>query len=154
MARQLDVRYIQFYTDGSAARKVEPIAPIKTLKIPRVKKQKRIVLQIDPIATVGIIVSVLMLILMAVGVAHLKESRERVAAMEAYVDTLQDKNASLRATYENGYDLEAVEKTALALGLVPREQVTKISIRVPAVEDTQEPGAWERFCTFLAGLFA
>ena len=44
MARQLDVQYIRFYTDGSAAHKVAPVAPLKTIKLPKIKKHKRIYL--------------------------------------------------------------------------------------------------------------
>ena len=153
MARQLDVRYINFYTDGSAARKVAPVEPLKPVKLPRAKKRRRIVVRIDPVATAGIVLSVVMLVLMCVGVAQLKQAQAEAAVMADYVDTLRQEQEVLRATYENGYDLAEVEKTALALGMVPADQVTRITLKVPE-QITEKPGAWERFYTFLTGLFA
>lgn len=154
MARHPDVQYIRFYTDGSAARKTAPVAPLKTIKLPRVRKHKRIVLHIDPIAISGIIMAAVMLILMLVGVAQLTAARQELQTMQTYVQTLQQEQATLEVTYHEGYDLEAVEKTALALGLVPKEQVRHVTIQVPQVQIEEEPGAWERFYTFLTGLFA
>ena len=154
MARQLDVQYVRFYTDGSAARKVATVEPLKQMKMPKTKKQKRIVFHIDPIATMGIVVSVFMLILMAVGVSQLSNAQQRVDTMQTYVDQLETENASLSATYAESYDLQKVEETALALGMVPRDQVQRVSIRVPMVEVEETPGAWDRFYTFLTSLFA
>lgn len=154
MARQLDVQYVRYYTDGSAACKVSVAEPIQTMKLPKVKKQKRILVYVDPVAIAGIIVSVLMLVLMCVGVSQLKQARSHTAAMAAYVETLHAENTALQATYENSYDLEQVEKTALALGMVPMEQVKRITISAPPAEAVEEPGTWERFYTFLTGLFA
>ena len=154
MARRPDVRYINFYTEGSAARKVAPVEPLKVLQPPRVRKRKRIVLHVDPVATVGIIVSAVMLILMAVGVAQLKAVQQDAVAMASYVQTLQEENAALNATYESSYDLADVEKTALALGLVPKEQVTHITLTLPQYEEQGKPDVLERFYTFLTGLFA
>ena len=154
MARQLDVQYVRFYTDGSAARKVAPVAPLKTIKLPKIKKHKRITLHIDPIAIGGIVMAAVMLVLMLVGVAQLASTRQELAQMEDYVQTLQQENVSLEATYEQGYDLQAVERTALALGFVPKDEVMHVTIRVPQPQITEEPGAWEQFYTFLTGLFA
>ena len=36
MAQRLSVQYVQFYTDGSAARKFAPLAPLKTMKLPKI----------------------------------------------------------------------------------------------------------------------
>lgn len=154
MARQPDVQYIRFYTDGSAARKVAPVAPLKTIKLPKIKKHKRITLHIDPIAISGIVMAAVMLVLMLVGVTQLTNTRQELVSMQSYVQTLQEEKISLEVTYEQGYDLEAVEQTALALGLVPKEEVKHVSIRVPQPQIEEEPSAWEQFYTFLTGLFA
>ena len=154
MARQPDVQYIRFYTDGSAARKVAPVAPLKTMKLPKIRKHKKITLHIDPIAIGGIAMAAVMLILMLVGVAQLASAKKELQTMQSYVQTLQQDNVSLEATYEQGYDLKAVEQTALALGLVPKEEVRHVTIRVPRPQVEEEPGAWEQFYTFLTGLFA
>lgn len=154
MTRQLDVQYVRFYTDGSAARKVDTVQPMKQMQLPKVKKQKRIVFRVDPIAAMGIVVSVLMLVLMAVGVFQLKAAQQSASSMEDYVSKLEAENASLSATYEQSYDLQKVEETAIALGMVSRDQVQRVTIRVPAVEAEETPGVLDRFYTFLTGLFA
>ncbi len=154
MAQHPRVQYVQFYTAGSAARKVATVNPMPTAKLPRLKKHKRITLHIDPVATAGIILAAVMLILMMVGVAQLHQARENVARLESQVDTLWQQQRELNATYEESYNIADVEKTALALGMVPKDQVTQITMKVPNVEPEKTPGVWERFYTFLTGLFA
>jgi hypothetical protein len=153
MARKFDVQYVHFYTDGSAARKLASAEPMETVRLPKAKKKNRIVIAIDPVATAGILMAVMMLVLLSVGVVQLRTARQNATRMAAYVDTLQTENTLLHSTYEASYDIENVEKTALALGLVPREQVTQVRMQMPAAQE-ENFGAWERFRTFLTGLFA
>ena len=154
MAQRTDIRYVQFYTDGSAARKVAPVAPLKTIKLPKIKKQKRITLCIDPVAVASIGMALMMAVLIVVGVVQLNAARQDMQAMSAYVQTLQEENTQLQQTFNEGYDIEQVERTALALGLVPVEQVRHVSVTLPEIQEPVEPTAWEQFTTFLAGLFA
>ena len=154
MAKHPNVQYVQFYTAGSVACKVATVEQMPTAKLPRVKKRKRITLRIDPIATAGIVMATVMLVLMLVGVSQLRQARQEVATLEGRVDTLWQEQRQLNATYEASYDIDDVEKTALALGLVPKEQVKQITIKVPPVEQEEAPNAWEQIYTFLAGLFA
>ena len=83
MARQLDVQYVRFCTDGSAARKAVTVEPIKPLHLPEAKKRTRLVFRVDPIATIGILVSALMLVLMVVGVFQLNNAQNSANTMEA-----------------------------------------------------------------------
>ena len=154
MARQPDIQYIRYYTDGSAARKVAPLAPLKTLKLPKIRLKKRITLHIDPLAIAGIFMAVVMSVLMIVGIVKLENASQELQTMASYVQTLDQENVQLRQTFREGYDLEEVKTTALALGLVPKEQVQHITLRVPPEQAVEEPTSWERFCTFLTGLFA
>ena len=154
MARQFDVQYVRFYTDGSAAKQVNPVVPLKTMKLPKVKKHKRLVIAIDPVAIMGIVMAAVMLVLMTVGVVQLNNSRKELQTMTEYVEALQEEKVSLEQTFSQGYDLEEIQRTALALGLVPKEQVQHITIRVPEAQIEEEPGAWERLYIFLTGLFA
>ena len=154
MAQRLDVQYVQFYTDGSAARKVAPAAPLKTIRLPKIKKMKPIVLRVDPVAVAGIIVAALMLVLMCVGVAQLNSTRQELHTMRTYVENLRVENELLEDTFQKGYDLEQIERTALALGLVPKEQVKYVTVQVPEAVTEDAPGTWERFYIFLTGLFA
>lgn len=152
MARQFDIQYVSF-TDGNAARKVAPVSPWKIAKLPKIKKNKRIVLHIDPVAIVGMVTAVIMLVMMIVGVVQLGQAQQETAAMEAYVESLREENAQLITTYEEGYDLEEIETMALALGMVPNTQVRTVRMDVPAVEE-RTSGPWEQVWIFLTGLFA
>ena len=154
MAQRTDIRYVQFYTDGSAARKVAPVAPLKTIKLPKIKKQKRITLCIDPVAVASIGMALVMAVLIVVGMVQLNAARQDMQTMSAYVQTLQEENTQLQQTFTEGYDIEQVERTALALGLVPVEQVRHVSVTLPEIQEPVEPTAWEQFTTFLSGLFA
>ncbi len=154
MAPKPDIQYIRFYTDGSAAKKVAPLAPLKTLKLPKIKLRKKIVLHIDPIAIGGIVMSAVMLILMTVGAVRLYTARQQLDQMNSYVQTLQEERTTLQATMSEGYDLAEIERTALALGMVPKEQVEHIMLEVSQEQEQEEVGTWEWFYTFLTGLFA
>lgn len=154
MAQRTEIRYIQFYTDGSTARKVAPVAPLKTIKLPKIKKQKRVTLYVDPIAVASIGMALVMAVLIVVGMVQLNTARQDMQTMSAYVDTLREENTQLQQNYTEGYDIEQIQSTALALGMVPKEQVQHISVSLPQVEEPVEPTTWERFTTFLAGLFA
>ena len=154
MAQRLDVQYVQFYTEGSAARKVAPRVPLKTIRLPKIKKLKPIVLRVDPVAIAGIVVATLMLVLMFVGVAQLNSTRQELTTMSAYVENLRVENELLEDTFHKGYDIEQVESTALAIGLVPKEQVKHVTVQVPETVTEDAPGTWERFYIFLTGLFA
>ena len=155
MARRSDVRYIQYYTNGSAAHKIAPVVPMQTMELPKVRKKKRISVSVDPLALAGIALAALMAVLMVVGIARLQKAQANVLAMESYVEVLREENARLHAEFESGYDLAEVEETALALGMVPAEQTTTVTLRIPeTVPQEQTPGAWERIYAFLTGLFA
>ena len=155
MARYPEIQYIRFQTDGNAARKVEVAAPIKTLRLPRAKAQlKPKVLRIDPLALTAILMVIVMASLMFVGVAQLNAAQQQTIAMQTHVKALESKNETLRSNFEKDCDLDEIERTAMALGMVPAEQVTHISVRVPQQTIPQQPGAWERITMFLTGLFA
>ena len=155
MARHPDIQYIRFQTDGNAARKVEVVAPIKTLRLPRAKTQRKpLVLHIDPLALTAIFMVIVMASLMFVGVARLNTAQQQTIAMQNHVKALETKNETLRNNFEEACDLDAIERTAMAVGMVPAEQVTHISVRVPQQIAEEQPDTWERITMFLAGLFA
>ena len=154
MAQRLDVQYVQFYTDGSAARNVAPLAPLVTMKLPKIKKVKRTVLRIDPIAIAGICMAVLMITLMVVGAVQLTTQRQQLNEMTMYVEDLRIENEVLENRFEQKCDLEQIERTALALGMVPEEQVKHVTISAPDMIEEKTPSGWEQFYIFLTGLFA
>ena len=159
MAKKHDILYVNFYTSGSAAHKIEltPPQPYRTASAaePKARPRKRKVVYVDPLALASILVSAVMLVLMFVGMATLNEAHTQQARMEAYVERLQGQNAELQAEFEEKYDPEAIEKAALALGMVPVEQVEHRTIIVEPVQVVEaEPTFWEQLHTFFDGLFA
>ena len=131
MARYPEVRYVQFYTDGSAARELEPIKVHEPAPVRRTVKRKCTKVYVDPLAIGGIAIAGVMAVLMLVGVMRLREAQQQVAEMSAYVDTLQQENQRLHETYEAGYDLENIAWIAQALGMIPEEEAKHIILPSP-----------------------
>lgn len=154
MAYQSDVTYIRYYTDGSAARQPAPKAPQKKRTLPKVKQQPKQVLYIQPIAVVGLLLSAVMLVMMIAGAVELHNAKQQKQAMAEYVQKLTWENSHNRAEYEDGLDLETIEKSAIAIGMVPQDQVRQITISVPMPETEENPGFWEKTLVFLESLFA
>lgn len=156
MAQRVDIQYVQFYTSGSAAKQVAPAISVHTGALPQVKKRRVRRIYVDPVAILGSAVAVCMLVMMLVGLSDLRAEQAKTAEMVNYVSQLQEENAMLHAWYVEECDLEKVEETALALGMVPRESVEHISIEVelPPVEEEVPVSLWQRIGTFLTGLFA
>lgn len=158
MAQRPDVEYIRLYTNGSAALKLESVQDPRyvstdTPACPYKRKRKKI--YVDPVAIGSILLAVCMLVAVFSGFARLKQAREQVAVMEAYVQTLQAEHAVLTRRYKSGYDLEEIRLTALALDMIPAEQAPCVMLQIP---QEQEPVAqmsfWDRVGTFFASLFA
>ena len=157
MARQPDIQYVRFYTAGSAARKLEVVSePQKRVELPkpRVRRQPRKVIRIDPIALCAVLVAVLMFVAMVAGVVELASVSIRADKMESYAAGLESENVRLWESYKAGYDLEEVEQKALAMGMVPADQVEHITIQVQNVQPEPEPTFWEELRAMIAELFA
>lgn len=156
MAQKHDILYVNFYTDGSSARKLAPAFPVQQpQRKPKTKKKSKIVVHLDPVAVCSLMVAVVLMIMMAVGVTQFQNARAEAQAMEQYLQQLTEENESLSAQYWDGIDLAEVEKTALALGMVPRQQVQSVSIHLSesAVQQPQQ-NFWNQILTFLTNLFA
>lgn len=155
MARQPEVRYINAYVSGTMAYQLEaPERKKKQVKLPKMRRQKKTVIALDPVAIGGIVVAAAMLVLLLVGFVRLQDARAEVMQLQDYVSSLQQENETLQDTYASGYDLEEIEKIALAMGMVPSSEVTRISVSVTVPYEEPESTAWESFCAFLTGLFA
>ena len=149
-------RYIQFYTPGTAAVKIAVQDEQTWAPLPEPKQEKKIPIYVDPVAAVGFVVAVCMLILMAVGVTQLNQTRREVATLEHYVAQLAAENHALEETYSEGYEITKVRSEALDMGMVPVEDLPQkqIYITVPHVEIVEEPTLWTQVTTFLTSLFA
>lgn len=157
MTQRASVQYVRFYTHGTAARKLEYAVPEKKqmTALPKPKKVKRRKIYVDPVAILGVVVAVCMLIVMTVGIKQLQQAQHDAVVMELYVEQLTQENEILTAEYAGSYDIEMVEQTARSLGMVPRENVPHSTIEVtPAIEIVEEPTVWENIGTLLTNLFA
>ena len=154
MAQKPHIQYVRYYTDGSAARQIVSVSSAEKTPLPRPRKIKRRNVYIDPVATLGIVVAVCMLVLMAAGIFQFRAAQQETLAMEQYVQRLETENQTLTDTYEARIDLAEVERSALALGMVPKEQAQQITIRLSAPPAEEPMGVWERIGMFLTGLFA
>ena len=155
MANKPEIRYINAYVSGSVAYQIEePVRKKKRVRLPKPRQAKKSVIAVDPVAVGSIMVAALLMVLLVVGFVRLQNARTEALALENYVSSLQQENQQLKDTYAAGYDLEEIEKIALAMGMVPASEVQQISLSVTVPEKTPEPTAWESFCAFLTGLFA
>ncbi len=155
MARKSDIQYVQFYTDGSAARQLElkPRQPKKKLQQPRPRRQKKIVLHVDFIAVAGMLVAGVMLLLMLTGMSGLNRLNEEVTRLEAYLTELESENLELHQTYREGYDIDQIREEALEIGMIPAARARSVTIHVEE-EPEAETSAVHSFWAFLTGLFA
>ena len=138
--RATDIQYIQFYTDGSAARQaVMPSAPRKNPQR-RPRRRKELTVVINPIAIVGTALVAVMLVMMVVGLVQVNHQRQQLHRLEEYIARLEQSNEVLQQEYEAGYDLEDIERMALALGMIPQEQAQHVYLELP--EDPQPQLTW------------
>lgn len=157
MARKSDIQYIQLYTDGSAARQLAPKRPKKkkpVMRKPSPKQRKQTIIRIDPLAVCSICIAVVMLVLLAVGMVRWIDAERRQAEMAQYISELEEQNQRLWEDYSAGYDLAEVKNAALALGMVPAEQIQQVPIQVTVPQTVEEPTFWQRVSAFFAELFA
>lgn len=155
MAQRVSINYVQFYTQGSAAKQVAPAISVHTGALPQVKKRKVRRVVIDPVAIMGSLVAVCMAITVLIGWSNLQAEQKKTQTMIAYVAQLQQENEALHTQYDAECDLEKIEQTALALGMIPREDAARIEITVELPPQQQEAvSIWQQIGTFLTGLFA
>lgn len=156
MAKLPRVQYIRYYVPGSAAQQLEPTLFPRKRTNPQVRQKAETenVIAVDPLAITGIVLAVVMLVLMLVGMNQMYAARMECEEMEAYMQTLLQTNGQLQQTYLTGYDLQSVEEQALALGMVPMEDVLHITISAPPVTVEPEPTFWQQICAFVDDLFA
>ena len=154
MAQQTVVQYVRYYTPGSAAQKVLPASSYHKAVRSAPKKRRLHKVYVDPVATLGIVVAVCMLISMVVGIAGLNRANREVQATQAYVDQLNQENERLSQQYRESYNLKEVEQMALIMGMIPQAEATRITISVPQIQPEQELTTWQQIGTFLTGLFA
>ncbi len=156
MAKKPEIQYVgQFYVYGSEAQAVAPKKrPHFQLPKPRLELEKIEKIYVDPVALIGLAVAVVMLVCMVVGAVQVKNSWQEYQQMSHYLSELQRENARLEHSYHISYDMAEVEAKALAMGMVPMEQIPTMSVRVTVPAPEVEETAWDEFVWFVKGLFA
>ena len=99
------------------------------------------------------LVAVVMFVAMGIGMVQLFTVQAQNRQMDSYLSDLRAENAQLQEQYKSGYDLKDVEQKALEMGLVPIEQVEKVIIEAPAVQEEPAPTFWENVGAFFGELF-
>ena len=144
------------YVHGSVAKKLQEEQRRKEArtKLPLERLRKMEAIYIDPVALISIAVAVLMLVTMVYGVLRITRDWAEYRQMSAYVSELNLENANLYQEYRENIDLEDVYTKAVALGMLPVEEVPTRTITVHVPEAPVEPTWMERTTAFFAGLFA
>ena len=155
MARQPEVRYINYYVSGTAAYQPERKTRRKpTARLPKAQKQQKLYITVDPMAICGILMATVLLVTLLVGAVQLNQAQQEAQQLQDYVHSLQEENAQLQNTYSSGYDPEEIRDIATAMGMVPADQVTHMQVQVALPQIPREPTAWESFWAFVVGMFA
>ena len=155
MAKPSEVRYINHYVSGSLACQPEKKTRRKqTVQLPKVQKQQKLVIPVDPVAVGGIVIAFVLMIAMLCSVITWNQARNEAAALKEYVAYLQEENAVLQNTYTSGYDLEEIREIALNMGMVPAEQVKHVQMQVVMPQVQEEPTGWSAVWAFILGMFA
>ena len=158
MANRVDIQYIQFYTEGSAAKKIATPAPKKRVQEkPVAKRANRKVIRIDPVAVLSLAVCLALVITLGVGIGKVQQAKQDNLRMAQYVETLSQKSEALAQEYAAGYDLHEIEKTAIALGMVHSDQASHrgVIIQMEAQEQAQpQMNFWQNLVAFFHSIFA
>ncbi len=155
MAMQPEVRYINAYVSGTAACQPEKKPQKKqSVRLPKARKQQKLVIPVDLVAVGGILAAVVLSIALLVGLTQMHQAQQEARALKDYAISLQEENQQLQDTYTSGYNLEEIRDIALKMGMVPVEDVPHMQIQLTAPQQVQQPTAWESFWAFMVGLFA
>lgn len=150
-------RYVQFYSGGTEAVKLEPKKkkPVKKVPRPRARKRPVVTIPVDPLSWTAVAVSAVLILCLFAGLFQFQSLQQQRNDLSAYVSRLEQEQKALRQTYKDGYDLDQVLEQALAMGMVPVEQLETVKIHVPPAEPAPvEPTWWERVVQFFTQLFA
>ena len=156
MAQKPKIQYIgQFYVHGSEARALALEEERKQARARRLARLQQVeLIYVDPVAVVSIVVSFVMLATMLTGALALREDWAAYEEMAAYVSYLNKENAKLEKEYREGYDLADIESKALALGLVPSEQLENRTVTVTMPVKEPQLSRVDQIRQFFEDMFA
>ena len=77
MASRVDIQYIQFYTEGSVAKKIaSPTPKVRTQERTATTRAKRKVIHIDPVAILSLAVCVALAITLGLGIGKVQQAKQ------------------------------------------------------------------------------
>ncbi len=155
MAHKPEIQYVRYYSAGSAAKALrsQPVQPEplpKQVKIP----EKRILVPFDSISVFGTAVALVMLVCMLVGIFQLTDTNREIARTQSTISALKAENTRLQLEYQESYDLDTVKTAAASMGMIPKEQARRITIKIPEPVVEEKTTWWESFVMDFMGLFA
>ncbi len=154
MIQKPEIQYIgQFYIPGSEAPELAEKKKSKA-KLPKPHREKVKKIYVDPIALGGMAVAAVMLVLLVVGAFQLHRSWEEYNSMSATLSEVRRENAQITHKYRTDLDLDAVQKAAKGMGMIPQEEAETANVWVSVPQRPPESSLWDEIMWFLTGLFA
>ena len=157
MAYKPEIQYVgQFYVYGSEAKQLAAQEQAKKAKtrLPLAKLEKIEQVYVDPVAIVGIAVAVVMLVAMVMGFLQIRAAWAEYEVMSDYLADLKYQCAEKEAAYRSHeeFDLAVIQEKALAMGMVPADQVQVKTITVTMPQPEPEWTWVDEVKWFLEGL--
>lgn len=161
MARQM-----QYRTNGAAAYDIFAANTARPLERPerlpepptRRVQARKVKTAVSPLTLLGAAALVL-LVLVVFGYVRLFEAQSEVGELQSRSAALSEEQARLRAQYESGIDLKAIEARALALGLRQPTASQKVYVRIGESDTTElfetreEQSLLRQVCDAFCGVF-
>lgn len=132
---------------------VLPEAPVRRVQVRRVKTA------VSPLALLGTVAALALLVLVVFGYVRLYEAQSEVGELQSRSAELSEEQARLRAQYESAIDLKAIEARALALGLRQPTASQKVYVQVDGKDTTElfeapeEKSLMQQVCDAFCGVF-
>lgn len=157
MAYKPEIQYVgQFYIYGSEAREMAQKKEHRKAgsKLPLHRFERIQKIPVDPLAIISLAAAAVLLVCMVMGALSLQSAWQELEVAQQYVYELKDTNRMLTAQYRSSYNLEEIRSAAIALGMIPKEdvQVRQFTVTMPVQEP--EPTLLEEILWFWKGLFA
>ena len=150
-----EIQYVQFYTTGSAAPDLVPSYRPEKEAAKRTKKSAMTVIYVDPVAILGVITSVILMICLLVGVHNYNKALENNAELRAENVALSQKTEDLQNQYKDSFDLEEIRMEAILADYVPGSQLKHVTVEIPQAQpEPEQPGKLQQFWNDVVELFA
>lgn len=147
--------------DMFAANTARPMERPERLPEPPVRRvqARKVKTAVSPLTLLGTAVVLALLTLVVFGYVRLFEAQSEVGELQSRSAELSEEQARLRAQYESGIDLKAIEARALALGLRQPTATQKVYVQVDGNDTTElfeaaeEKNLMQQVCEAFCGVF-